>query len=372
MHRTLPVPAALLCWLAAPALAASEPAADARPVVSIELLVAGGARPAWSPENWLAYDRAAQDDGLYDVYLRNLDAGGERCLTCGPYELKRTHNFRAAWHPTGDFLVFQVQENARRLKISAADLVTPDRAVHTELYLMRSDSKDFWQLTRSGELGSAVLDPRFSWEGDQLLWSQRTTTRVGRFGAWEIHTARLKIGRGTAQLTGVRSYEPGEQPALLLPQEFTPDERAVLITANLESGQAETGLDVYQLDLRTRALERLTHTKSHIDEYAHVSPQGRHIVWSSNSELFPRPPTRVLRPDQLRDLWIMARDGSEKRRLTFFNEPGADESLGEAYVGDFTWNPRGDQIAVHVLWPDQLDGIQEGVYLIQLADAFRR
>ena len=49
------------------------------------------------------------------------------------------------------------------------------------------------------------------------------------------------------------------------------------------------------------------------------------------------------------DLWLMNLDGSNTTRMTFFNEPGHEESqTTRAVVGDLSWSPNGDRIAMVV------------------------
>ena len=64
-------------------------------------------------------------------------------------------------------------------------------------------------------------------------------------------------------------------------------------------------------------------------------------------------------------------DGSDKTRLTYFNHPGSRESIGAAIIDDFSWNPRGDQIAAHVIY-SSFGEIRQALYLIQLDESFRR
>jgi Tol biopolymer transport system component len=52
------------------------------------------------------------------------------------------------------------------------------------------------------------------------------------------------------------------------------------------------------------------------------------------------------------DYWIMDADGKNQRRLTYFNEPGHDESIQSpsgAVAADFAWSPDGRQIAAYVM-----------------------
>lgn len=339
-----------------------------RQVQDVQMLKRQGARVAWSPQgDWLAFDRADPTDGLYDLYVMKLDGTGERCLTCRALEFRKSNNLNPSWHASGEYLVFQVQRRAKRLHLDMEDLATPHRALHSDLWLIRRDGLRFWRLTRSEERGGAVLDPHFSHEGSQLMWSERVGTRHGRWGEWALRVARFTI-KANPRIGKVRSYRPGERRELLVSHGFTPNDRGAVVSGNFEPGHGEAGMDVYVLDLEDGELTRLTHSLRGWDGYAHFAPRGERIAWTSDAEL-PRDSKR-LAPATRRDLWVMNADGSQKDRLTFFNHPASPESLGEAYLGDFDWSPRGDQIAIHVIYDPRNGG--EGIYLIQLDPSYRR
>ncbi len=346
------------------------PTQEARPVIEVALYLESGARPAFSTQgDRIAFDRAGTD-GLYDVYIREVDGPEERCLTCEARELRHRNNLGATWDSSGELVIFLGQAKPKRFGLEQADLLTPLRGLRAELFLFRSDGKNFWQLTRAAESESAILDARFSFEAGRLAWSQRVSTRGGESGRWRLMVGRVETSRGGAQIKGIREYEPPERPSLILAQEFLPDEHGVLISANLETGQPEGGRDLYELELDDGSATRLTHSRSQIDEYGHISPNGTHIVWSSNTGIRPLDVPGELPSHLRRDLWIMERDGSEKRRLTFFNG-GGEESLGEAYVGDFDWHRDGDRLVVHVVHP--VDGkLVESLWQVTLEESFRR
>ena len=359
----------------------SLPAQPSNPLVKdVSLFRDGAGRVAWSAQgDWLAYDRPAEEGrGTYQLWIVKRDGSFERCLTCEPVELRRENCIRPAWHPSGDWLVFQVQGSARRLGLGPVELATADRGLHSELWAMRRDGKGFWQLTRVGERGGAVLDPEFSHEGDELLWSERVQSRVGRWGEWVLRVAPWKAG-AVPRLAKPRTFEPGAQRRFVAASSFTPDDRGALLAGNLEPGQPESGMDVYRLAFESGAVERLTHTQRAWDEKARYTVKGDRILWLSASEISPLRGAQDggggggagLPFEQLRELWIMNPDGSGKERLTFFNDPSSRESLGAAIVDDFTQSPQGDEILAHVVWRAEGE-TREGLWLVRLDPSFRR
>jgi Tol biopolymer transport system component len=356
--------------LAAPSL----PAQSSHPhVKEIALFREGAGRVAWSAQgDWLAFDRPAAERGNYQLWIMKRDGTFERCLTCEPVELRSQNSINPTWHPSGDWIVFQVQSQAKRLGMGPIELATGDRGLWSELWVIRRDGRGFWQLTRVHERGGALLDPEFSHEGGELLWSERVQSRIGRWGEWVLRVAQFRGGKGP-HLAKPRTFEPGAQRLFLAGSSFTPDDRGALLAGNLETGQPENGMDVYRLAFADGAIERLTHTQRAWDERATYTVKGDRILWTSASEITAKDVGRDpgLPLELLRDLWVMSADGSGPERLTFFNHPSARESLGAAIVDDFAQSPQGDEILAHVVW--SADGeVREGLYLILLDESFAR
>ena len=107
------------------------------------------------------------------------------------------------------------------------------------------------------------------------------------------------------------------------------DGRRLLFAGNPE-GQHEYGMDLYILDLNSGRIQNLTQSPKGWEEGSCIAPNGR-IVYISNAEsryeLDPNDANWATQPLE-RDYFIMNSDGSNKERLTFFNDPAAPEYLG--------------------------------------------
>lgn len=325
------------------------------------LLVPGGGRVSWSTQgDRIAYDKAGAD-GRYDLYVRDLATDFERCLTCEFYDFRRAHALNPAWNPSGSHLVFQAQLHPRRLGLDADELASPERALWSDLWLVRADGKDYWRLTRGSEQGSAVLDAHFSFEGEHLLWTERVLSRQGRWGTWRVRSARLGFRRGTPRLSKLSVPDGLEQRGLAVAQGFLADDRDFLLTAQLDTDPDSAALELYRVRVdasgRARA-EPLTRSRGGFHEYARLSPRGDLVAFTSDAEL-PRGERRT-------EIWLMALDGSDKRRLTRFNESGAPP----CYLGDLEWSPEGDRIVAQSICGEPTR--KEALYLLELSETLRR
>jgi hypothetical protein len=101
------------------------------------------------------------------------------------------------------------------------------------------------------------------------------------------------------------------------------DDTRILVTGNLD-GQHLFGMDLYLYDLNSKELTKLLDTPEYWEEGAAYS-QGN-IVYMTNIDseyiLDFDDPSWQLQP-RTREYWIMDVDGSNKRRLTYFNSPGS-------------------------------------------------
>ncbi|REJ74667.1 MAG: hypothetical protein DWQ36_04850 [Acidobacteria bacterium] len=350
---------------------AAEPDESASALVSSTLWVEQGGRLDWSVQgDRLAFDRQGPD-GRFDVWVLDVASGGERCLTCEAYDLRGSHNLDPVWHPSGEYLVISSQQHAARLDTGAVELFGAERALHADLWVLRADGKAFWRITRLAEVGSAVLDPTFGFEGELLAWSERTGTRGGRstpgsVGSFRPRTARLVFRRGVPRLLDARSVEGWRAEGLLHLGSFTPDDRSLLAAADLR-GAGSCCLDLVRIPLEGGETERLTRSGAGGDRAPRTAPSGGQIAWISDGSVRGRAVAGEIPPSEL---WLMNTDGSEPRRLTHFNFALAEEYLGATAVGDFSWSPRGDEIAVFVLTGHQ--EARAAILRLQLSAAFRR
>src|SRR5687768_8706645 len=106
-------------------------------VKDISLYRDGAGRVAWSAQgDWLAFDRRSAENGNYQLWIMKRDGTFERCLTCERADLRAENSINPTWHPSGDWIVFQVQSQAKRLGMGPVELATGDRGLWSELWVM--------------------------------------------------------------------------------------------------------------------------------------------------------------------------------------------------------------------------------------------
>lgn len=318
-------------------------AQDPRPAVVPQVIEAVGGRVAISADGrWLAFDRADKK-GRIDLFVRPLAGGPERSLTKGKAALPSLGAGQPEWHPGGRHLVFQVRDpDLQGLKVlgrtTEAILTNPGSGLQNNLWLTDDQGTEFWRLTRVPDRGG-VLHPHFSPDGAMLVWAEhqpRSSTR--KQARWVLQVADFSMTAAGPKLGETRSHRPFDLD-FLEPHSFSPDGRTLLLCgSSAESGYFS--LDLILMDLKSGDVRRLTEDMEW-DEHAHFSPDGRRIAWATSRDI----PQDKTKPDARLDWWVMDVDGSEARRLTWFNEPGHPHAIRKgATASDLAWMPNGQAI----------------------------
>ncbi len=340
-----------------------------RKVRGVRVFKKDGGRVDWSRQgDWIAFDKAeGEGEGFYHIYIMKPDGTREKCVTCNQWDFRKTNALSPAWHPSGEYLVFQVQEQAGKLGLDTLKLTTPHRGLHSELWIIDIKGRQPFKLTQVTERGNALLDPHFSHEADMLVWSQRVVS-LGRWGEWEPHVGQFQIKRGVPRLSKVKSYRPTVQKGFVAAHGFTPNDRGLLISAVPDPGRSAIGRDILELDLETNQLKRLTSSPKEWDELVSALPRGDGVVWVSDRNI-ERPRDRQL--PRRGDVWHMSAGGRRQERLTFFNNPESDHFLGEALIDDLAWSPEGDKLLLHVVSAGApgSGSFEQAIYIVELDGA---
>ncbi len=349
----------------------SDPPAGERLIAGVGYFTPDAARPAWSTQgDWVAYDKRGHD-GYRDVYIAKPDASFDRCLTCDLPQFEEQHAGNAQWHPSGRYIVFHAERPFRMAGETLPFLAIPGRNRGDALWVISIDGRDVWQIASQVDRGGRLHSPRFSFEGDQLAWSERVASGGDLWGDWVVRVGEFNTGRGVVRVRDVRTLEPAPKKAFYETSGFTPDDNSVLVAGNFVEGQPVDGLDLYTIDTATESVAQLTRSAGRWDRFPAIAPDGRTVVWSS-SETLRLPPRPLDREDTTAvvalDLWIGALDGSWSRRLTGFNDPLADEYLGPVMIGPSAWSREGDRLLVTVTPLDNPG--RTDLFVVELARPF--
>lgn len=231
----------------------------------------------------------SMDGYVYDTGSNEV-VGGKRYVGSTSVARLMAHRF-------ADELVFRYtgEPGIARTKIAYVSELGTAR----ELFVMDYDGYEPRQLTADGFLN---LMPRWSPDRRFLVFTTYRNRNTQDIDMIELATGKrwTLVAQGGLNITPV----------------FSPDGNA-LAYASSHEGNAE----LYRLDTRTKAVQRLT-TNAAGDLSPSWSPSGREIAFTSDRGGGPQ-------------IFLMSADGSNVRRLTFDGDYNAAPA----------WSPRGNWIA---------------------------
>jgi len=306
-------------------------------VVSMTLLHPIGARARWSPDgSRFVFDRR-NFDGYYNLYLSDRAGNTLASLTKGKH-INQRHNGNGMYRYRGDYIVFVSEEMEHFLDFLAPFGPVPIGEPGVGLFnnLWATDAQEFWRLTNIPIKKTpndnipviATVNPRFSPDSTMLVWTERYAEGGhNNWGKWRLKAADFVVGPDGPSLSNERVIFTPSVGTYVTAMEFmTP--RVLLVAGNLD-GQHEYGMDLYLLHIATGTVRNLTNTPDVWEEGSCIAPSGKIVYMTNQDSRFPLDFNRdwVGQPVE-RDYWIMDPDGSNKERLTYFNDPAAPEYQG--------------------------------------------
>ena len=318
-------------------------------VVNYQELTDNGGRVSWSTSgsNLIAFDRQGSN-GFYDIWTMNPDGSNQVCLTCGKAGIPPYNKGNASWSPSGNYLVFEAQRGDQTYPTdpNAPENVSarPGAGGNNVVYIMDSTGTNYWEVAAS-ESGKAILEPYFSHDGTKLLWSELVDPTAGFNGAWEIQYASFTppvSDGGAPVVTLIQTLTPGTQPAYYETHGFSLDDSTIFFSG-CASGQATIyGSDIYSYVLSSSVFTNLTNTPDYWDEHSIPNPVQDKLFFVSSYGTQSTPLHLEL------DGWTMNYDGTDKKRMTWFQDPASPMSLPGNLVSENTWSPDGTQEVVYL------------------------
>lgn len=318
-------------------------------VTSVSFLGNGG-EVAWSPDgSKIAFDRR-DGSSLYQLHTINPDGTGEASITLGTNApASALHKGWPSYHPSGSYIVCQVEQddNPQVVDPGPEDLAEPGRGWWNNVWVCAADGSEWWQLTDyAAASNNGVLVPRFSPDGTKLLWAKKIGGVSGSapLGVWNLQLADFAIVAGVPTISNVTTLTPGSK-TFYEAHGFNRDSTKILFCADPD-GHNLYSYDIYSAALDGSNVTNLTNSEAW-DEHAHIAKHGDYIAYMS-SQPYPTYDASLPAANGLKsETYVMAVDGSNKRRLTGFNIPGFAEYDAERSVAtSVAWNPTGTQLVV--------------------------
>ena len=131
-----------------------------RPVKSISTLIDRYTKTLdWCHSNNLIAFEQYGADGYVDIYVLDPQDSKKTPLTDGNTLCPQKNNGNAAWHPSGEYIVFTAEKesNPESLKRQA----TPGSGFNCDLWLATADGNAFYPLTNYPIHTRAVIHPHF-------------------------------------------------------------------------------------------------------------------------------------------------------------------------------------------------------------------
>ena len=314
-------------------------------VKSLKTVEEKGGRLSLSQDgSMIAFDRRGQD-GYYDVWTMHTDGSNKKCITCDHPNLPTRNVGQPEWHPSGKYLIVQVEKQTHYEGIASKLSANPGAGIYNDLWAIEYKTDRVWQILKVPQ-GKAhgVLHPHFSKDGKKLSWSQsykevKLNDQARLAGSWYLKVVDFDIKPAEVTLKNIQTYQPGDE-VFYENHGFNPDGTKLIFTSNLRIDQSLLTADIYTMDLATKKLNRLTTTG--YNEHAIYAPDGSKIVWMTTNG--------NVEPDQVKevgytDWWIMNADGSDKKRLTYFNHKVHPHFvMWGTCAADFDWAPGSDRI----------------------------
>lgn len=262
--------------------------------------------PSWSSDGaqivFTSFRLAPGPAGINpDVYTMDAGGGSLRRITT---------------HPAGDLDPVFSPDRRRIVFVRELPSPDPDNPIQ-DIYIVNADGSGETNLTRSVE---NETEPAFSPDGSRIVFEREVGPPSGHaIGNHEIFTMSVD-GSDVRRLTSTPEAE--QHPS------FSPDGARIVFDTNFHAPPSVRG-SIFSM--RADGSDRRALTAARTDRHglASFSPDGTRIVFTAGE-----------------DIWVMAPDGSDQRRLTGHPAPDIQPS----------WQPLGDFAGCSPRADNQIDG----------------
>jgi Tol biopolymer transport system component len=265
------------------------------------------------------------------------------CLTGSLTGIPHVSNDQPAWHPSGKYLLFQSADPTLAIPSGMSpsrqkEMLQGGFGYNNNLWIMSPAGSVLSQLVQVAA-GGATLHPHFSPDGTKVFWSSSI-----QGAGWVLKLADFI--EPTLSLANIRTITPfgtGPGKQTYEAHDVSADNSVLLFSY---SADLPLDLDIWSYSLQTGVSTNLSNAPGVWDEHAHWAPDGATIAWVS-SRGFSFTPADNWQTTLRTEVWLMDRDGSNKRQVTFYNTPGSPGYVaGHVICADLAWSPDGTSLVV--------------------------
>ena len=325
---------------------------------------------------WDTYDttlvafNAPGADGYHNIYFAHVTADDqiidETCFTCGNPLLPGKNAGGAVFQPGGTYVAF-VAEKAVHPGSSSNSV--PGIGTFSDVWFMTRDGQHAYQMTNTPDTGNAsgVIFPFFSPDGQRFTWTEMVgpvNVFNGKqfFGSWVIKTANIIDGPAGPSFTNIQTLQPGGVLGFNEGYGWNPDGTKLLFASCYDQFWVWDD-QIYEMNDDGTDITQLSQCCNY-NEHAFYTPDGTHVVWMTNTGANTG---TTLGGD---DYWTMNTDGSDRQRLTFFNDTTSAYWTGDTHIlGHGCFSPDGTRMIGDVggSQPIQIDPSQVGsIYIYRM------
>ncbi len=305
---------------------------------AIPPLIENGGNPTWLRHSGtIVFDRMGED-GFFDIFTAKADGKEQKNITVGKEGLPQMNIGKPCFNQVTDFLAFQVQDPELSFSNMPPFLVSlfssPNIGFHNNIWICDKEAKIFKKLTTVMQFGG-TYNPQFSLDGRKLAWNEFETTSEGKM-VWSI-----KIGDfiGEGGVTSVKTITP--ELAIFSFESFSPDGKFMLLTGIEKIDVGNIDSEIYLLDVESKKLTKLTDNTDQ-DSFPRFTLDGNSIIWATTMGIDNN-------VTGLSDYWIMNKDGSNRRRMTYYNSKSSPDYVPRgAYASSFEFGPDSKNICALV------------------------
>lgn len=292
--------------------------------------------------NSVAYNKP-DANGVYHIYISNYDGSGEVQLSYPGWDASK-QQWAEEWDPSGQFLYCYIEKPdyvTENDHTRIPEDAIPGYGAYTDLWIVKRDGSQAWQMTNfPNDYDNGIIHGAISNDGTMFAWTERVEAPVLldlnlMAGAYVFKVADVTFSPNSI-FSNIRTYQPGNVLAGGEVESISSDKTDILVYSTFESKNM-IATPIYRILLSDGSTQKLT-TES-FSQSPTYTPNGQQIVYMTGYDC-------TIFPGQLQgaDWWIMNKNGTSKRRLTFMNRTNHPQSVNSyrlagslSFVNDTTF-----------------------------------